>query len=177
VVASAEMHTAKAVAPASAMTSAEMTSAEMSATAVTATAVTTAASRQRRTRQQARDNQNGNSNAELWHVICSGLIACSNDVGKNRKFPAPKSAPGQTRRFRDAPEESGAPPITDIRCLAAFLGAAAFAQGVLQGLSSDDPIRFGPFPSRGSGRLLLMPMQRSHHRDMRHHRIAAVLAN
>jgi hypothetical protein len=70
VVTAAEMHTAKAVAPASAMTSAEMTSAEMSATAVTATAVTTAAvttaaSRQRRTRQHARDNQNGNSNAEL----------------------------------------------------------------------------------------------------------------
>jgi hypothetical protein len=47
----------------------------------------------------------------------------------------------------------------------------------LQGLSSDDPVRVGPFPSRGSGRLRLMPMQRSHHRDMRHHRIAATLAD
>src|ERR1019366_6193562 len=26
------------------------------------------------------------------------------------------SVPGQSRRFRDAPEESGPPPITDIRC-------------------------------------------------------------
>jgi hypothetical protein len=155
------------------------------------------------------------------------------------------SALDQSRRFRDAPEESGPPPITDIRCQrliisvaawayqrrcrlccrpvprcaatlpiahryscpapprrasstpyrfplagarfhparadrdlpAAFLGAAAFAQGVLQGLSSDDPVRFGPFPSRYRCRFRLMLVERSHHRDMRHHRITAVLAD
>jgi hypothetical protein len=58
-----------------------------------------------------------------------------------------------------------------------MLGAAAFAQGVLQGLSSDDPVRFGPFPSRDAYRFRLIPMQRAHHRDMRHHRIAAALAD
>jgi hypothetical protein len=97
VVATSEMHAAEAVAPA--VTSAEMSSAEMSAPAVTAatvttTTVTTTASSQRRTRQHGRDNQNGNSNAKLRHVICSGLIAYSNDAGRNRKFPAPKSAQG-----------------------------------------------------------------------------------
>ena len=97
--ATAEMHAAKAVAPASAMTSAEMSATAVTTTAVTAAAVTaTAASRQRRTRQHGRDNQNGNSNAGLRHVICSGLIY-SNDAGMNRKFPAPKSAQGQSRRF------------------------------------------------------------------------------
>jgi hypothetical protein len=107
--ATAEMHAAKAVAPASAMTSAEM-----SATAVTAAAVTaTAASRQRRTRQHGRDNQNGNSNAGLRHVICSGLIY-SNDAGMNRKFPAPKSAQGQSRHFHRAPLTSGLPQLADI---------------------------------------------------------------
>jgi hypothetical protein len=87
--ATAEMHAAKAVGPASAMTSAEM-----SATAVTAAAVTaTAASRQRRTRQHGRDNQNGNSNAGLRHVICSGPIY-SNDAGMNRKFPRAEVSSG-----------------------------------------------------------------------------------
>jgi hypothetical protein len=88
VVATAEMHATKAMASA-------MTAAEMSATAVTTAAMSTAAmstaavstSRQRRTRQHGRDNQNGNSNAGLRHVICSGLIAYSNDAGRNRKFP------------------------------------------------------------------------------------------
>jgi hypothetical protein len=108
VVAAAQMHATKAVAPASAMTSAEMTSAAVSAPAVTAATVTTTASRQRRTRQHGRDNQNGNSNAKLRHVICSGLIAYSNDAGRNRKFPAPKSAQGQVLTARnptsDAPQ-------------------------------------------------------------------------
>jgi hypothetical protein len=152
---------------------------------------------------------------------------------------------GQSRRFRDAPDESGPPPITDISCQrliisvaawayqrrcrlccrpvprcaatlpiahryscpapprrasstpyrfplagarfhparadrdlpAAFLGAAAFAQGVLQGLSSDDPVRFGPFPSRYRCRFRLIFSQCLHHRDMRHHRITAMLAD
>ena len=60
---------------------------------------------------------------------------------------------------------------------AAVLGAFAFAQGVLQGLSSDDPVRFDTLPARYRGRLRLMPVQRLHHRDMRHHRIAAMLAD
>jgi hypothetical protein len=73
VVAAAEMHAAKAVATtemhaAKAVPSA-MTTAEMSATAVTT-------SRQRRTRQHGCDNQNGNSDAGLRHVICSSLIIC-----------------------------------------------------------------------------------------------------
>jgi hypothetical protein len=93
--ATAEMHTAKAVA--SAMTSAEMSATAVTTTAVTTTAVTTAAvtataSRQRRTRQHGRDNQNGNSNAGLRHAICSGLVAFSIDAGRNRKFPAPMCA-------------------------------------------------------------------------------------
>jgi hypothetical protein len=85
VAATAEMHAAKAMA--SAMTSSEMSATAVTAATVTAATVTTTASRQRRTRQHRRDNQNGNSNAKLRHVICSGLIAYSNDAGRNRKFP------------------------------------------------------------------------------------------
>jgi len=69
VVATTEMHTAKAVACASAMTSTEMTSTTVTSTTVASATVAAAASRRRHTRQQARDNQNGNSNAELWHII------------------------------------------------------------------------------------------------------------
>jgi len=89
---SAEM---SATAVTAAVTTAAVTTAAVTAAAVTATAVTTAAaSRQRRTRQQGRDDQNRNSNAGLRHLICSGLIAHSKDAGRNRKFPAPKSAQG-----------------------------------------------------------------------------------
>lgn len=75
-VATAEMHTAKAVA------AAPMTSAEMSSAAVSATAVTTAAFRQRCARQQGRDNQNGNSNTELsrstiWQQSELGCVTIS----------------------------------------------------------------------------------------------------
>jgi hypothetical protein len=106
VVAAAEMQAAKAVATtemhaAKAMPSA-MTTAEMSATAVT-TATVSAASRQRRTRQHGRDNQNGNSNAGPRHVMCSSLIAYSNDAGGSRKFPAPKSAEGPSQTLGSPP--------------------------------------------------------------------------
>ena len=60
---------------------------------------------------------------------------------------------------------------------AAFLGAAAFAQGVLQGLSSDDPVRFGALPARLRYRLRLVPIQRSHHADARHHRWPVMLCH
>ena len=60
---------------------------------------------------------------------------------------------------------------------AAFLGAAAFAQGVLQGLSSDDPVRFGPFPARCRCRLRLMAVQRSHHSDPGKHRRPVMFGN
>jgi hypothetical protein len=72
------MHATKAMA--SAMTTAEMyttemstsaemaTTSEMSATAVATSAVTTAVFRQRCTRQQGRNNQNGNLNAGLRHL-------------------------------------------------------------------------------------------------------------
>jgi hypothetical protein len=88
VVATAEMHATKA------MTTAEMSTA-VATSAVSTTTVTTAAVtafRQRCTRQQGRDNQNGNFNAELRHVIYSGGSPTQNDAGRNRKFLAPKAA-------------------------------------------------------------------------------------
>ena len=42
---------------------------------------------------------------------------------------------------------------------------------------SHNPVDLGRSPARGRGRFRPMPMQRAHHRNMRHHRIAAVLAN
>src|SRR4051794_11523627 len=80
-----EMHAAKAVASASAMTSAEMTSA-----AVAAATVTTAASRQRRTRQQARDNQNGNSHPGLRHVIAPASLSARPHYQLKRRLEEPK---------------------------------------------------------------------------------------
>jgi hypothetical protein len=38
--------------------------------------------------------------------------------------------------------------------------------------SSNNPVDLGPFPARRRYRFRLIPMQRSHHRDMRHHWIA-----
>jgi hypothetical protein len=64
------------------------------------------------------------------------------------------SCPAPPRRASSTPYRfplAGArfhPARADRDLPAAFLGAAAFAQGVLQGLSSDDPVRFGPFPAR-----------------------------
>jgi hypothetical protein len=101
--ATAEMHAAKAVASASA----EMSAAAVTATATAAAVTAAATSRQRGTRQHGRDNQNSNSNAELRHVICSGLIAYSNDAGMNLKFPAPKLAQGHERLSNRAPGTSG----------------------------------------------------------------------
>ena len=42
---------------------------------------------------------------------------------------------------------------------------------------SNDPVGLGAFSARCGCRFRLMPMERPHHRDMRHHRIAAVLAD
>jgi hypothetical protein len=110
--ATTEMHAAKAVAPASAMTSAEMSATAVTTTAVTTTAaVTAAASRQRRTRQYGRDNQNGNSNAGLRHVICSGLTSTQMTPEATESSPSPKSAQGQSQPNWDVRAMSVMPPI------------------------------------------------------------------
>jgi hypothetical protein len=41
----------------------------------------------------------------------------------------------------------------------------------------NDPVDLGAFAARCRCRFRLMPSQCSHHRDMRHHRIAAMLAD
>ena len=160
------------------------------------------------------------------------------------------TALGQSRRSRAAPDESGPPPITDIRrqrltfigldltvCVRALAEqpsgvepnaknrlespdsdfaawtalkeayrldatdryifddcypvphrAVSFAKmgrfvdarlaaSCSQFSSSNNPVRFGPFPSRYRCRFRLMPLQCLHHRDMRHHRITAMLAD
>jgi hypothetical protein len=108
------------------------------------------------------------------HNATLGLRGLSNDpvglpssrllpIAHRYSCPAPPRRGGSTpyrfpvagARFHRARADRDLP--------AAVLGAAAFAQGVLQGLSSDDPVGFGPFPAQGRGRFRLTPMERSHH--------------
>jgi len=49
-----------------------------------------------------------------------------------------------------------------------LLASPGYSQGCL--ISSDDPIRLRPFPSRGWRRLRVAPVQRPHHPDAREHR-------
>jgi hypothetical protein len=42
---------------------------------------------------------------------------------------------------------------------------------------SNYPVNLCPLPSRGRCRFRLIPMKRSHHRDMRYHRVRATSAD
>jgi hypothetical protein len=70
-------------------------------------------------------------------------------------------------------------PITDRRTEIARGSKSAYSDNAMPCAtwSPNNPIDLGALPARCGCRFRLIPMKRLHHRDMRHHRITAMLAD